>query len=164
MALHETTGEFLWGAHPDLEENPGPQSVKAGGVDVVAWKRFGDRRVGSLIVLTQCACGNNWPICRTNYEGSVQPEPVWEGLEPGRLTDRQPPPAVGKPQPNHVAGSGRQVSAGEGAGRAIGGQVARPLTLAANLIPPDVVVHDRSQHTRPLQHPVMPSSPGHRGR
>jgi len=59
--LHERTGEWHWCATPGLDEDPGPQTVKDGGIDLVVWKSFGDNRIGRLVLLGQCACGNDWP-------------------------------------------------------------------------------------------------------
>lgn len=58
--LHQRTREWIWGALPELGSDPGPRTVKDGGIDLVVWRPFGDDRVGSLFLLGQCACGNDW--------------------------------------------------------------------------------------------------------
>ncbi|MDD2890872.1 MAG: hypothetical protein PHE49_09600 [bacterium] len=37
-----------------------PTHAKDKGVDVVAWKHFGDERSSQIILLIQCAAGDNW--------------------------------------------------------------------------------------------------------
>ncbi|MFH0874642.1 MAG: hypothetical protein V1859_01805 [archaeon] len=68
-----TSGEVIIYGHPskqtikeicdeikeDFCKEPPPQS-KDSGVDVIAWKSFGDNKPSQLIVLFQCASGFNW--------------------------------------------------------------------------------------------------------
>lgn len=58
----ETGGEFVWGPSVpnDLNADPSHVDVKDEGVDFVAWKEFGDQRLGKLVILGQCACGDGW--------------------------------------------------------------------------------------------------------
>ena len=58
--LHELTGEWTWAPAPHLPEDPTPRDVKDEGLDVVVWKRVLDERGGSLFLLVQCACGNDY--------------------------------------------------------------------------------------------------------
>jgi hypothetical protein len=58
--LRQKTGEWLWNALPQFEEDPGPKDVKDGKIDLVVWKSFTDKRVGNILLLGQCACGNGW--------------------------------------------------------------------------------------------------------
>lgn len=49
----------------NLEEMPGfrrsyTSRIRDDGVDVVAWRPFGDTRPGQVIILAQCATGANW--------------------------------------------------------------------------------------------------------
>ncbi len=55
---HRRTSEWFWGPDPGLPENPSHTGDE--GVDFVVWKRPPDRRVGSLFILGQCACGDDW--------------------------------------------------------------------------------------------------------
>lgn len=58
--LHELTGEWIWAPGPGLPDDPAPKDVKDEGLDVVVWKRVLDKRGGSLFLLVQCACGNDY--------------------------------------------------------------------------------------------------------
>ena len=39
--------------------NP-PYNVKDRGLDIISWKPFGDKRSNQIVILIQCAAGNNW--------------------------------------------------------------------------------------------------------
>lgn len=52
------TCEWYWGPDPDLPEDP--TDTGDHGVDFVVWKSPPDGRVGSLFILGQCACGDDW--------------------------------------------------------------------------------------------------------
>ena len=54
---HRTEGEFCWNPCPP---NDAGRLPKDEGLDLVAWKTFGDQRLGKLFLLGQCACGNDW--------------------------------------------------------------------------------------------------------
>ena len=58
--LNECTGEWVWEPqHDDLDFG----SVKDEGCDFVVWLTPSDqRKIGSLFVLGQCACGNDWQV------------------------------------------------------------------------------------------------------
>lgn len=58
--LQTKTGEWRWRPEDDLPEDPDPQIAKDEGLDFVVWKKSIDGRTGSLFVLGQCACGNDW--------------------------------------------------------------------------------------------------------
>ena len=53
------TGEWHW--HPDegFPQDPEPRYVKDLGMDTVNWTTFGDGRRGSLVLVGNCACGQN---------------------------------------------------------------------------------------------------------
>ncbi|HEY3800237.1 MAG TPA: hypothetical protein VGL58_17960 [Caulobacteraceae bacterium] len=52
------TREWFWGPNPGLPEDPTDSGDH--GVDFVVWKAPPDGRAGSLFVLGQCACGDDW--------------------------------------------------------------------------------------------------------
>lgn len=55
--IHRSTGEWQWNPQTDLD----PNTVRDEGCDFVIWLAPSDsRKIGSLFVLGQCACGNNW--------------------------------------------------------------------------------------------------------
>ena len=55
--LHRCTGEWHWGPEEELD----PTDVKDEGCDFVVWLHPSDgRKIAPLLVLGQCACGNNW--------------------------------------------------------------------------------------------------------
>ena len=56
----ETAGEFRWAPYMDLPPKWKENAPKDEGLDFVAWKPFGDKRLGPLFVLGQCACGDDW--------------------------------------------------------------------------------------------------------
>ena len=58
--LNTCTGEWIWEPqHDDLNFG----SVKDEGCDFVVWLTPSDqRKIGSLFVLGQCACGNDWQV------------------------------------------------------------------------------------------------------
>lgn len=56
--LARRTGEWNWGPNEGLPEEP--TVAGDGGVDFVVWKKPGDQRPGSLFILGQCACGDDW--------------------------------------------------------------------------------------------------------
>lgn len=62
--LRTTTGkhgaEWQWSPDSDLPDDPAPAFVKEEGLDLVAWREWGDGRAGQLYLFGQCACGNNW--------------------------------------------------------------------------------------------------------
>lgn len=58
--LQSATSEWLWRPEDGLPEDPSPKAVKDEGLDFVVWKRSIDGRMGSLFILGQCACGNDW--------------------------------------------------------------------------------------------------------
>lgn len=64
--LHQKTGEWRWNPLPEHEKHQGPVSVKDGGIDLVVWKQFGDRRISSIQLLGQCACGDDWERKRSD--------------------------------------------------------------------------------------------------
>ncbi|GAB2885180.1 hypothetical protein GCM10027202_12210 [Microvirgula curvata] len=57
-----TNGEFEWRpqAPHAVDYSPPHQHVKDEGMDFIAWKDFPDKRLGNLILLGQCACGDDW--------------------------------------------------------------------------------------------------------
>lgn len=55
---HNETKEWIWGPNPELPLDPSDSGDH--GVDFVAWLSPPDGRVGSLFVLGQCACGDDW--------------------------------------------------------------------------------------------------------
>lgn len=57
--LHKLSGEWWWNPDEGLPEEPTVGGD--GGVDFIVWKKPGDPRPGSLFVVAQCACGNDWP-------------------------------------------------------------------------------------------------------
>jgi hypothetical protein len=60
--LHTRTEEFVWQSCPGWPDDPDPTHVKDGGLDFVAWKEMPDKRLGKIIVLGQCACGNDFMV------------------------------------------------------------------------------------------------------
>jgi hypothetical protein len=58
--IGRATSECIWRPNHSLPDNPDPVNVKDEGVDVVVWKRLGDKRIGSLFMIGQCACGNDF--------------------------------------------------------------------------------------------------------
>lgn len=55
--IHCSTGEWQWNPQADLD----PNTVRDEGCDFVIWLAPSDsRKIGSLFILGQCACGNNW--------------------------------------------------------------------------------------------------------
>ncbi|MEO0623160.1 MAG: hypothetical protein AAF183_13115 [Pseudomonadota bacterium] len=55
---HRRTSEWFWGPEAGLPDDPSHTGDE--GVDFVVWKRPPDHRMGSLFVLGQCACGDDW--------------------------------------------------------------------------------------------------------
>ncbi|MBV9884229.1 MAG: hypothetical protein JO276_14560 [Sphingomonadaceae bacterium] len=55
---HEETKEWFWGPDPGLPVEPSDTGDH--GVDFVVWKAPPDSRPGSLFILGQCACGDDW--------------------------------------------------------------------------------------------------------
>ena len=45
--------------HERLNFRP-PRNFKDRGLDIIAWKSFDDNRCGQIVILFQCASGNNW--------------------------------------------------------------------------------------------------------
>ena len=45
--------------HEDFISYP-PSNLKDAGLDVISWKSFEDDRSSQIVILTQCAAGNNW--------------------------------------------------------------------------------------------------------
>lgn len=60
QVLGSRTNEWCWGPEDGLPNDPDPTNVKDEGVDFVVWRPNPDRRAGSLFLLGQCACGQNW--------------------------------------------------------------------------------------------------------
>lgn len=60
MPLNEKTHEWRWGPDDGLPDDPEPTHAKDEGVDFVVWRPNPDGRIGSLFLLGQCACGQNW--------------------------------------------------------------------------------------------------------
>ena len=56
--LEDQTAEWKWGPSSELPQTPDSQGDE--GVDFIVWKPTGDNRKGSLFILGQCACGDNW--------------------------------------------------------------------------------------------------------
>ncbi len=52
------TREWFWNPQPDLPEEP--RDAGDHGVDFIVWKRPPDTRLGSLFIVGQCACGDDW--------------------------------------------------------------------------------------------------------
>ncbi|MEE4208497.1 MAG: hypothetical protein V2I43_04430 [Parvularcula sp.] len=91
---HERTKEWFWGPDYGLPEERSHTGDE--GVDFVVWKRPPDRRIGSLFVLGQCACGDDWntkfgDINLTKYRRWFRPlsyvEPVRAFSTPYHLGD-----------------------------------------------------------------------------
>lgn len=53
--------EWAWQPDGMLPNDPVPALIKDGGLDIVAWRPWDDRRGGQLYLLGQCACGLDWP-------------------------------------------------------------------------------------------------------
>lgn len=52
------TREWFWSPQPGLPDQPNDTGDH--GVDFIVWKAHPDGRVGSLFILGQCACGDDW--------------------------------------------------------------------------------------------------------
>lgn len=59
-APHPTDAEWAWLPEPSLPADPLPASVKEEGLDLVAWRRWGDDRGCPQYLFGQCACGSDW--------------------------------------------------------------------------------------------------------
>lgn len=51
--------DFSWCATSSFYVERGTRDVKDGGCDIVVWRRPDDR-IGGLLFMGQCACGDNW--------------------------------------------------------------------------------------------------------
>lgn len=58
--VHKQTGEWKWKPTPPNPEDPTHMQVKDEGVDYIVWVPMLDSRTGKLMLLGQCACGENW--------------------------------------------------------------------------------------------------------
>ena len=56
----EFSSEWQWQPNCDLPDDPLPALIKDGGMDIVAWRPWADRRGAHLYMLGQCACGADW--------------------------------------------------------------------------------------------------------
>jgi hypothetical protein len=56
--VHEKSKELIWSPRPGLPSDPETKGDE--GVDFIAWKEPLDKRNGSLFILGQCACGDDW--------------------------------------------------------------------------------------------------------
>ena len=56
--VKQRTNEFFWGPEAGLPDDPTHTGDE--GVDFVVWKMPPDCRIGSLFILGQCACGDDW--------------------------------------------------------------------------------------------------------
>lgn len=56
--LHDRSGEWWWRPQEGYTEDPHVGGDQ--GIDFVVWKRALDPRPGSLFVIGQCACGDDW--------------------------------------------------------------------------------------------------------
>lgn len=53
------TGEWCWNPIEGFPQDPEPRNVKDLGMDTVNWTTFDDGRGGSLVLIGNCACGQN---------------------------------------------------------------------------------------------------------
>lgn len=58
--LHQATGGMDWYWSPKRGYPFRPTHRGDGGLDFVVWKKSPDGRVGQLMIVGQCACGNDW--------------------------------------------------------------------------------------------------------
>jgi hypothetical protein len=58
--IYCATHEWKWNPREPMPDDPDPRHVKDSGVDVVVWKLLGDKRIGNLFFIGQCACGNDY--------------------------------------------------------------------------------------------------------
>ncbi len=61
-AIDEVCKRIGEGAGFCSDEFPEPRSDKDGGVDIVAWRDFPDEAPGKLLVVGNCASGNDWGL------------------------------------------------------------------------------------------------------
>lgn len=59
-ALQDLCRKMGWGAPKDPPPPGLPSNPKDDGIDIVGWRRYRDRRNGTMVVLCQAATGNNW--------------------------------------------------------------------------------------------------------
>lgn len=58
--MNRLTKEWVWQPGPGRPEDPSHLSVKDLGIDFAVWKCLPDGRRGTLFLLGQCACGDDW--------------------------------------------------------------------------------------------------------
>lgn len=61
LSLKDSVDNIATCLFEDRGSDPNPQD-KDRGVDIVAWKPFGDGRSGQVILLVQCAAGRRWRV------------------------------------------------------------------------------------------------------
>lgn len=54
---NELFDEMQWGPDPHLSSNPGHLMAKDETIDVLLWRTMPDKRIGSMFLAVQCACG-----------------------------------------------------------------------------------------------------------
>ena len=60
LVNERTLGEFQWIPTISINDDDDVNGPKDEGLDFIAWKPFGDLRLGQLFLLGQCACGDDW--------------------------------------------------------------------------------------------------------
>lgn len=55
--VNALTNEWVWNPQPDIDQPPASGDQ---GIDFIVWKPAPDARWGSLFIVGQCACGDNW--------------------------------------------------------------------------------------------------------
>jgi len=58
--LHEAAGERDWFWSPERGYPMAPTRGGDEGLDFVVWKKALDDRIGEIVIIGQCACGNDW--------------------------------------------------------------------------------------------------------
>ncbi|CDM40313.1 hypothetical protein [Ectopseudomonas oleovorans] len=96
--INSMSGEFIWAprfAYADVKD---PANVKDYGLDFVAWKCFQDQRLGQLMILGQCACGENWQ----DKLGDLSAKKLNEYIQPVSFVEFTPAFAVPRHIPGHL--------------------------------------------------------------